>query len=204
MKSRNWDYKNFAEATGINKSYAWRLEKGERETLTKKMADQIGSALGVSSEWIRFGTGDSKRIVDTSTVRPATGLRVIKILGYIPVGFHDGNVSDEAVIGLTSNNSVPDGCYALIADGDCMEPTVRNGDLIFFKPGNGARPKDLVITVDENNHAMLKRYGENKDGRGILTCDNKKYDPITEGPETRIVGIVVKVLHDAYTRPGLA
>lgn len=199
LKLGVYKQKEIAKAGQISESAISKMKKGV-SGLDPETARNIEAALGISAAWLLTGEGDVR--VDGLPLG-SKKTRSIQILGYIPAGFPGVEVSESNVIGTTSDDEAPEGTYGLLIKGDCMAPGIREGDLALFTPGNGARPGDLVITLDENGFSQLKRYGE-RDGRGILVCDNPAFPAIESGPETRIVGIVWKVNRAVYKRVGKA
>jgi transcriptional regulator with XRE-family HTH domain len=201
LKTLGISARKFSTSVGISEQFVSDIKHG-RSAFRLPTAMMIEEKFGIPAAWLLRGEGEWTPPPPEIPCDVIRG-REIRILGYIPAGFPGAQVLEDMVIGTMIDADAPEGAYGLIVRGDCMDPNIREGDLAIFTPGNGARPGDLVITLDENGFSQLKRYGE-KDGRGILKCDNPAYKDIDEGPETRVVGIVWKVNRAIYRRMGKA
>ena len=85
------------------------------------------------------------------------------------------------------------GLYALRVEGDCMEPKLCDGDIIYVDPGAAPRDKQVVVVLLDGEHT-LKRYRILKDGPWLVP-DNKKYPRIKVTNNKAIVrGVVVSKL----------
>lgn len=85
------------------------------------------------------------------------------------------------------------GLYALRVEGDCMEPKLRDGDIIYVDPAVSPRDKQVVVVLLDGEHT-LKRYRIIKD-EAWLVPDNRKYPRIKVTNNKAIVrGVVVSKL----------
>jgi phage repressor protein C with HTH and peptisase S24 domain len=70
--------------------------------------------------------------------------------------------------------------YAIIIEGDSMQPDFRAGDIVTFNPNSFPRPGDFVVArLEESGEAFFKRYRlTGKEGRiVILESLNPAYAP---------------------------
>ena len=66
--------------------------------------------------------------------------------------------------------------FLVQADGDSMEPEIREGDIVICKAQKHAENGDIIIcTYDES--AMIKRL-RNLNEQAVLESINSKYEPI--------------------------
>ena len=83
--------------------------------------------------------------------------------------------------------------YELTVRGDCMSPTINDGDTVWIDESKPAQVES-VVAVDLQNEWTLKRL-RRRNGVWRLSPDNTAYDPIDLAPDTfRILGVVTTVL----------
>ena len=85
--------------------------------------------------------------------------------------------------------------FAFKVDGDCMEPTLQDGDIVFVDKQfdmNDVDVRIVVVRID-GEETTLKRFYK-RDSFIELRPDNPKHPPITVSPdeEIEIVGMVLK------------
>lgn len=104
------------------------------------------------------------------------------IEGYVPMYFVDGTKGDTI--------------FALKCKGKSMEPTLKDGDVVFIKKQPTVEDGEIAaVLIDDDNSATLKRV-KHLSGQVLLIPDNTDgYSPIIlnkENPGT-ILGKVVEV-----------
>lgn len=84
---------------------------------------------------------------------------------------------------------------ALRIEGDSMEPTLRDGDVVMLDRGAVARPTDGVWVIEINGHLSVKRLAFTAEGVEIISDNVEKYRtrmmPASEQPERMLVGRVI-------------
>ncbi len=92
---------------------------------------------------------------------------------------------------VSYNGEIPDHDFAVVVNGDSMEPTFENKQIIFVKETNEVRNGQFVI-ADYDHQAYVKKFMRDENGCRLVSL-NKKYDdlPINEEHETSIFGVVV-------------
>lgn len=80
--------------------------------------------------------------------------------------------------------------FANFAEGDSMEPRIRNGDLLIFQEMSVV-PSGYIGSFSLNNAYYCKRLKQLPDGSYWLFSDNPRYDPIpiTKSDDFRVLGI---------------
>lgn len=80
--------------------------------------------------------------------------------------------------------------FANFAEGDSMEPRIRNGDLLIFQE-TPVVPSGYIGSFSLNNAYYCKRFKQLPDGSYWLFSDNPSYDPIpiTKSDDFRVLGI---------------
>jgi phage repressor protein C with HTH and peptisase S24 domain len=83
----------------------------------------------------------------------------------------------------------------LRAEGDSMEPTIRDGDVLVVDTSVTEVENSRVYIVDVNGRLMVKRIQLRLDGSLVIKSDNPKYEPevvhFSECTPFRIVGQVI-------------
>lgn len=89
------------------------------------------------------------------------------------------------------NGEIPDHDFAVVVNGDSMEPTFENKQIIFVKETNEVRNGQFVI-AEYDHQAYVKKFMRDENGCRLVSL-NKKYNdlPINEEHETSIFGVVV-------------
>ena len=92
---------------------------------------------------------------------------------------------------VSYNGEIPDHDFAVVVNGDSMEPTFENKQIIFVKETNEVRNGQFVI-ADYDHQAYIKKFMRDENGCRLVSL-NKKYNdlPINEEHETSIFGVVV-------------
>jgi len=95
-----------------------------------------------------------------------------------------GNISDEE---LSSKN-----IEAISVDGESMEPTIKNGSIVFVDRDLNEITRDGIFVVNTPGGLFIKRLNRKVDGSIELISDNKMYSPEVMSPdEVTVVGKVV-------------
>jgi len=92
---------------------------------------------------------------------------------------------------VSYNGEIPDHDFAVVVNGDSMEPTFENKQIIFVKETNEVRNGQFVI-AEYDHQAYVKKFMRDENGCRLVSL-NKKYNdlPINEEHETSIFGVVV-------------
>ena len=176
--------KEFASSLGIVQGFLSGIETGR-----KRPSDTLFIALshthGINSDWLKDGNGEPFKSP------PMTGITGNKapLLEVIPEHFpHAGG----DVRGYVSVPNLPQGCYAIVCYGDFMAPTIRDGDLVIFKPDADRKSGDIILVNNRWGEPILRRY-RLKEDEVYLAPDNPAYAPFRPDNGTRTIGTVVEV-----------
>jgi repressor LexA len=182
--------KKFADSLGIVQGFLSGLEHGK-----KVPSDTLLIALchlyEINSEWLQSGTGEMFRSFSLKKSGQSFAVTRTPLLKHIPEGFPD-RINEGDVFDCVSLPHVPEGCYAIITDGDFMAPTIRNGDLVIFKPEEEIRNRDIVLVRNRWEETIIRRY-RLKENESFFAPDNPSYAPFRPDPNTKIVGKVIDV-----------
>ena len=181
--------KEFAHSLGIVQGFLSGIECGKKEP-SVTLLYAICHRHGVSETWL-FG-GDAEHDGGEPELRQAPKQGdAIPLLERIPAGFPD-TLPSAHIVSFIQLPQIPDGCYAIMAEGDYMAPTIRDGDLVVFSPGREVVNRSIVLVSNRWGEVILRRY-RIKGDEIFLAPDNAVYTPFQPNVNTRIFGTVVEV-----------
>ena len=81
---------------------------------------------------------------------------------------------------------------AIHVDGESMEPTLKNGSIVFVDRDQNEITKDGIFVVSTPGGLFIKRINRKADGSIELISDNERYSPeILSAQEVSVVGKVI-------------
>lgn len=179
--------KEFSLALGIVQGYLSGIEQGKKPPhITLLFA--ICHKFGVNEKWLFSGEGSP---LSASNKSPGLPSAKIPLLDRIPPGFPD-SVKPEDIADYVCLPKIREGCFAIIADGDFMAPTIRAGDLVIFTPGEEAENRSIVLLTNRWGEMILRRC-RIKEGEIFFSPENAIYTPFKPDSDTRIYGTVVEI-----------
>lgn len=190
-QARGLTQKEFADSLGIVQGYLSGIERGKKiPSYTLLMA--LCHVYNISSEWL-FG-GKNADFAETAWSQEhflSHAAGEIPLLNGIEESFPD-KISDKMISGFISLPNAPKGCFAIIAEGDFMAPTIRDGDLVIFMPGNDIDNRSIVLMTNKWGELILRRYRKTG-GEEFFSPENTAYAPFKADADTRIFGTVVDI-----------
>ena len=176
--------KEFASSLGIVQGFLSGIETGRKRPSDTLLID-LSHTFGINPQWLRDGSGASFK---GSANLPAGCCA--PVLEVIPEHFPDDLGTVRSHISLPE---LPEGCYAIVCYGDFMAPTIRDGDLVIFRPDSGQKKSgDIILVNNRWGEPILRRY-RLKDDEIYLAADNPAYAPFRPDNDTRTIGTVVEV-----------
>jgi repressor LexA len=177
--------KQFSGSLGIVQGFLSGIETGR-----KRPSDTLLIALshthGIDPNWLKDGSGEPFQAPPLAGA--PTGGRA-PLLQVIPEQFpHDRGDT----LGYVSLPNLPEGCYAIVCYGDFMAPTIKDGDLVIFKPNAEKKSGDIILVNNRWGEPILRRY-RLKGEQVYLAPDNPAYAPFCPDDGTRTIGTVVEV-----------
>lgn len=176
--------KQFAASLGIVQGFLSGIETG-RKSPSNTLLIALSHTHRISRTWLREGTGkpfeDAAALTESGAVAP--------LIDQIPAGFPEDCGEVSRYISLPN---LPEGCYAIVCYGDFMAPTIRDGDLVIFKPGGEKKTGDIILVNNRWGDPILRRYRVKGD-EVFLAPDNPAYAPFRPDSGTRTIGTVVEV-----------
>lgn len=192
--------RDFAKMTGISRGYISQIENDveNKRSLTLQKIGQIAKGIGMTSDELLEMMDDTKVDLmpkkepsDVATVTQLCKSSLVPIYSALSCGA--GTWVDEIPIDYVS---VPEQmmfhgkAFANFAEGDSMEPRIRNGDLLIFQE-TPVVPSGYIGSFSLNNAYYCKRFKQLPDGSYWLFSDNPNYDPIpiTKSDDFRVLGV---------------
>jgi transcriptional regulator with XRE-family HTH domain len=191
--------KGFADRIGITYQMLGLYERGVYEP-SEKVLKLISSVFGVSSEWLKSGKGHmwerQKAIAEQVSERWVR----IPVVGRVGEEFPENSADIDVVdwVLVSKETFQKGGELSVYVHDDSMEPALRSGDVVVFKPyvGDGDDiPDGKVVVIQNQNGELIVRRLMRISGEVVLASDNPKHPPIQkEG--IRIVGLGVRILKE--------
>ena len=178
--------KEFAASLGIVQGFLSGIETGR-----KRPSDTLLIALshthGINPAWLKDGSGESFKHSAASGVPTACQAPLLDV---IPEQFPEDIGAPRCHVSVPE---MPEGCFAIICYGDFMAPTIRDGDLVIFKPDSDRKKSgDIILVNNRWGEPILRRY-RLKENEVYLAPDNPAYAPFRPDSDTRTIGTVVDV-----------
>jgi SOS-response transcriptional repressor LexA len=183
--------KDFADSLGIVQGFLSGIER-EKKTPSDTLLIALCNLYEINPSWLASGEGEIYRSPRRAGQAPSSaGGAGIPVLERIGEEFPRRIVQDE-IRDRVALPGVDEGSYAIVAYGDFMAPTIRDGDLVIFRPGEEPENGSVVLVTNRWGEAILRRYRV-RNGDVLYSPDNATYSPFTPAPETRIIGTVAEV-----------
>jgi len=189
-RSKGLTQKAFADSLGIVQGYLSGIESGQKIP-SHTLLIALCHIHAVNEEWLFNGTGEP--FGDAVPAGRSTVAQVPRtpLLKTIPHGFPD-RIRESEIADQIQLPDVPEGCFAIIAAGDFMAPTIRDGDLVIFKPGRDMTNRSIVLLSNKWGEVILRRARIT--GREVFfSAENTSYAPFHPDSNTRIFGTVITV-----------
>ena len=189
--------KAFADSLGIVQGYLSGIESG-RKIPSHTLLMALCHRHGIREEWLFSGNGDMfEAPVRQSSAGTVGGKGRTPLLKSIPPSL-PGNLREDEVLGHITLPDIPEGCFAITAEGDFMAPTIRNGDLVIFRPGRAVTNRSIVLLSNRWGEVILRRARIT--GREMFfSAENTSYAPFHPDADTKIYGTVVAVWRNIKT-----
>lgn len=189
--NRGLTQKEFADSLGIVQGFLSGIER-EKKTPSDTLLIALCNLYEINEGWLASGEGEMYRAPRRGGQPPSSpegeGIPVLERIG----GEFPQRIGEDEIRDRVALPGVAEGCYAIVAYGDFMAPTIRDGDLVIFRPGEEPENGAVVLVTNRWGEAILRRYRV-RNGDVVYSPDNATYSPFTPAPETRIIGTVAEV-----------
>lgn len=184
---RGWNQVELAENIGVSGSAVGNWESGQNMP-TAKMMKRISDVLSVPVEFL-LGEDPIPYVVpgEKGNVRIERAGRTqrVPVVSWASAG-EGGNFGDlaEQIDEWIESDTKDANAYALILEGDSMEPEFKAGDRVIFTPNREARSGDVVVArVAKTGQVFFKKFQRVGTGaeRVRLTSFNAAYPALEFG-----------------------
>ena len=202
----NWSQQQLADKCGVGQGSISKIERGDQDE--SRHTVKLASALGVNALWL--ATGDGPRLVVDLAASAVVGVTAFATLGSdsnvrvapasrgrVPVisAVQAGNLTDvvdnfapgDADEWIDTGVPVNRHTFALIVEGDSMEPVFTAGMRIVVEPEISANIGDYVIAGNGEQATLKKLVSDG--GELYLQPLNPRY-AIKPLGQARIIGVV--------------
>lgn len=181
---------SLAKSIGKSQSSIAAIEAGRNKETTNIAS--LAMALGVNAVWLETGKGTP--FGSSPNVRElGIPLNTVPIVSWVTAG-HWAQAIDLLQPGegerISTSIKVRPHTYALIVDGDSMEPEFTDGDIIIVEPEEEPVPGKFVIIRQNGDEATFKQLISDG-GRWLLKPLNPRY-PVMEMRDDAVFCGVVK------------
>lgn len=183
-KSRGLTQKQFADSLGIVQGFLSGIEQGKKPA-NITLLSAICHRYGVSEEWLRTGSGIPE---DGGGQSVPVGIPLLRTM---PPTFPEG-IGPSDVVSILQLPERYEGCFAMVAEGDFMAPTIKDGDLVVFAPATVCRNRQVVLLANRWGETILRRCRMKGDDL-YFSPENSVYAPFKADADSRLYGEVVTV-----------
>ena len=186
IKASNLSLKVLAKEVGVSYQAVKKVVDGDSRAFNAENHARAAKALKVSSDWLALGEGESKRKDDASLNR-----NTVLVPNLVPAAASEtidtSKLQDEArADGLLANALPLSRAWAeqllrpsavsalryLYAQGDSMQGTFDDGDLLLVDTGVNAISEDGIFVLMRHERLLVKRITQRGDGSLEITSDN--------------------------------
>lgn len=170
-----------AKLLDIDRTYLARLETGDKVPSTRLQSD-IKETLARYESDRRLASKLGERPAFSDHALPARlRSREIPVVSWAAAGEASDYEDLASQIDETVGTHVTDpNAFAVIVEGDSMEPELKAGDRVVVAPNLEARNGDVVLVKLKDGRVMLKKFRRIGPNGGTirLLSENLKYEPL--------------------------
>jgi len=191
-----------AQKAGISYDYFAKIENGHRSP-NLSVLGRVLEAVGTTIEDF-FGESVNLAPPEHGPPFPVEAWELLRlgeahsipVLGWTQAGAWSQAISDipEEAHDTVYSDAVPDGCFALVVEGDSMAPEFSPGDIVIIDPKRSPEPGDFVVACTESeSEATFKQFLLIK-GQPVLHALNPAYPDIEidSSFDRVIAGVVIE------------
>ena len=145
-QSKGLTQKEFSASLGIVQGFLSGIERGKKGS-SDTLLIALCNLYKIHGKWLTAGDGEmhraSNRGEETADVRRD---REIPLFDRIAPEFP--RTSKDDVRDYATLTGVKGDCYAIVAYGDFMAPTIRDGDLVIFGPEKKVDNGDIILIIN--------------------------------------------------------
>jgi SOS-response transcriptional repressor LexA len=189
-QSRSLTQKDFAESLGIAQGFLSSIER-DRKPPSATLLIAMTHLYQVDAQWLSSGEG-GPGVGTLSAMSQTTEPSASKtpLLRRVASDFPQ-RLEAADLLGYISVPDSPPGCYALVAYGDFMAPTIQDNDLVLFRMGGEINNGDIALVKNNWGDTILRRYRLKEDGEWFVP-DNNAYKPF-QLPRSHAIAVVTNI-----------
>jgi repressor LexA len=179
---------DFSRSLGIAQGYLSDIERGKKlpsDTLLIALAHRYGVPGGALNHLVNIPEALPRR----------KEIPLLHSVGGFATGKTPGEIDDYIRV-----PGVEGDCYAVIATGSFMAPTICDGDIVIFCRTTNLEHGDIAFLTNRWGEPILRRYRV-KDREVYFASDNNAYAPFRPDSETLIIGKVHAVWRNVEFNP---
>lgn len=192
-----------AEKLGFSRSYIAMVEVEKAQTggfipsldFIRTLANRFGFS---RDELEELRDSDKKNYIESKEKAP---VHLVRVLNLVSAGKRRGKEHpDSAADWIEVNNEVTDpDAFALIVEGDSMEPEFREGEYVVVAPSLRWKDGDYVVVSDSEGGRVLKKIRVSGD-HIVLIAENPKYEPIIleKDDDPKVAGKIIRKVKKYY------
>jgi transcriptional regulator with XRE-family HTH domain len=184
-QSRGLTQKDFAESLGIAQGLLSSIEQGKKVPSTTLLI-AMTHLYQINEEWLASGEGNPD--IEEHAIKPSGTMTPLlrRIASEFPKRLDPADFLGYIAV----PGSSPD-CYALVAYGDFMAPTIQDNDLVIFRLGGEVKNGDIALVNNNWGDTILRRYRIKDDGEWF-SSDNTAYKAF-QSPRSGAIGVVTTI-----------
>lgn len=177
--------------TGINYGTISSYETGKAKPSLENILI-LANFYGTTADYIL--TGKEPKIIDPKKTHMFVPV-VARVHAGEPCRSFEEIIRQDALPITKANKQIE--CGVMI-DGDCMEPTFYDGDVVYIshKFDPAILPNNSIVIARVGDENLIRRYRRTNSGI-VLLADNQEYDPIVpNGKGFRVIARVLSWFHN--------
>ena len=189
-RNRGLTQRDFAESLGIAQGFLSSIECGKKSPSTTLLIAMM-HLYQIEAQWLFSG-----EVCQSVGTFPAIGhalepsVTMTPLLRRIAPEFPERLDPADLLGYISVPGSSPD-CYALVAYGDFMAPTIQDNDLVLFRVGGEVNNGDIALVNSKWGDTILRRYRVKDDGEWF-SPDNSDYKAF-QSPRSRAIAVVTTI-----------
>lgn len=193
-----------AKYARVSRSYISLLESGEIEQPSAEKLAGVARALHVDKEVLFNAVAGHEE-----PMRERTSMEILKELEArirrnelqplmaIPVIEQIVHAGEAGVVALDyvylpETQAAGKRLAGMYVRGDCMEPTILNGDVAIVALDGSPNLNDVVVFLVNGEEVEIRRLKARTDSHVVLACDNLAYTDL-EVEDVKIIGVVIQI-----------
>lgn len=179
-ESRSMSMEELANKAGISKGIIGEIERDKTQS-TVKTLNKIATALNLNKEEKNKLDGaflgrEIKKDYIQEQLKDPIRMMVIPVYSSVAAGM--GYIPDADPIDFITVPETSGDCVGIRVQGDSMEPTFYNGDIVVLKKDNEVGLGEIGVFINKSSGESLVKRLKKKNGVYVLESDNHIFKDI--------------------------